>query len=532
MKDIENRGKTAKLWISYLRMVVIAKNFTRCEKMGEIEEQLSILSQMLPYFHAAGHFNYANCAHIYIQKMLEFIKKYNATSSSQFGHLNNATNHLRNFIENGYCTTRRAANFWSGVFTDMVIEQDLMRIMKIEGGMIGRTITESTLSRWILAMPYTNDVCKEIEKFCGINFSTTEQHVDATDSRIKRDNADVLKMFDWFKEHDPFPQTTSIVSISTGVTGGENINCHDCFEIGKKGVEDMIGCHFSSIKMSKNKRILPLSTVNSSIKSKDDVVVPIDPNLLFQRMNVVKNTDKQLRQYFQYELAPFPMSLFSEGLMRKTAKSSIFDLFKILKNDIDIAESAFVIDGGMLLHRVRWCQNDVLQDILNKYICYLKNHFGSDITVVFDGYCSNSSSSKSAERLRRSNKVCSTDILFTENMPITVQQDKFFGNINNKARFIKFLTQALQNNNIIVKQAKDDADLLIVKTALAILCHRVVIVSEDTDVLVLTIALTPSNREVFFLKLGKQKKKKIQFTRQRASMTIHFVKRIFYFFML
>ena len=136
----------------------------------------------------------------------------------------------------------------------------------------------------------------------------------------------------------------------------------------------------------------------------------------------------------------------------------------------------------------------------------MKNHFGNDIVVVFDGYNFNTSSSKSAERFRRSNIASSTDILFTENMAITVQQDKFFGNIKNKTRFIILLTQALQKNNIIVKQAEDDADLLIAKTALAVSCQRAVIVSEDTDVLVLLIALTGSNEQVYFLKLGKQNK--------------------------
>lgn len=234
MKEIEKRGKTAKLWISYIRMVLIAKSFIRSEKMGDIKQQLQILAQMLPLFHVAGHFHYAKCTHVYIQKMTELFEK--MTEMSNASNLNDPLyKHLYDFFENGYNTGRRADNsFWSGVFTDMLIEQDLMRILKIEGGMIGRNITDSTLARWILAMPYTNDVCKEVEKFCGITFSTSEQHVDARDSRIKRDNADILKIFQWFKEHDPFPHINSLISISTGVTGGENINCYDCFEIGKK----------------------------------------------------------------------------------------------------------------------------------------------------------------------------------------------------------------------------------------------------------------------------------------------------------
>lgn len=296
----------------------------------------------------------------------------------------------KNFIENGCCTSRRMAYFWAGVFTDMMIEHDLMRIMKIEGGMIGRMIMENTLARWILTMPFTNDVCKEIEKFCGIKFATTDQHIDATDARIKRNNADISKIFDWFKEHYPFPKSESIMSIATGVIGGDHINCYDCFEIGKKGVKEMTGKIMSTIKMSRSNRVLPLSAVSSSIKSKDNVLVPIDPNLVFQRMNIVGKSDKQLKEYFGYELAPYPMSIFSEGLMRKIAKSKIFDMFQTETNAINHKESLFIIDGGMLLHRVRWSQNDLLSDILDKYVSYLKGHFGNDIIVVFDGYEGNS----------------------------------------------------------------------------------------------------------------------------------------------
>lgn len=64
----------------------------------------------------------------------------------------------------------------------------------------------------------------------------------------------------------------------------------------------------------------------------------------------------------------------------------------------------------------------------------------------------------------------------------------------------------LGKNNFIVKQADDDADLLLVKTALEISCQLTIIVSDYTDVLVLTIAFTPSHKTIYFLKLGKEGK--------------------------
>lgn len=42
---------------------------------------------------------------------------------------------LRKFTENGYFTIRRTDKFWSGVWSDMTIEQTLMRSMKATGGL-------------------------------------------------------------------------------------------------------------------------------------------------------------------------------------------------------------------------------------------------------------------------------------------------------------------------------------------------------------------------------------------------------------
>lgn len=49
---------------------------------------------------------------------------------------------------------------------------------------------------------------------------------------------------------------------------------------------------FSTLKLASSKLILPLSTINRSIQKKDNVVAAIDSNLLFQTMNVIKNSDK------------------------------------------------------------------------------------------------------------------------------------------------------------------------------------------------------------------------------------------------
>ena len=88
-------------------------------------------------------------------------------------------------------------------------------------------------------------------------------------------------------------------------------------------------------------------------------------------------------------------------------------------------------------------------------------------------------------------------------MTIQTHQQQFLANANNKARFISMLTDKLEAANILVQQASNDADVLIIETALKNLstCETVV-VGEDIDLLLL-IARTPSNKVIYFLKPGK-----------------------------
>jgi hypothetical protein len=67
--NLKDRGPTSKLWIQYLDMVLILKEFIRAERMGDWKSFLAAIKRMFPYFHAAGHFLYAKSAQLFIQDM-------------------------------------------------------------------------------------------------------------------------------------------------------------------------------------------------------------------------------------------------------------------------------------------------------------------------------------------------------------------------------------------------------------------------------------------------------------------------------
>ncbi|GBO08218.1 hypothetical protein AVEN_252863-1 [Araneus ventricosus] len=109
-------------------------------------------------------------------------------------------------------------------------------------------------------------------------------------------------------------------------------------------------------------------------------------------------------------------------------------------------------------------------DIAKSYLTYLQTHYGSNVAVVFDGYPSdvNGKSTKSAERIRRANLHSSHEIIFNEATCPEISQEQFLENEKNKVRFIAFLKKFLQKSNVKVKQVVEDADVLIVETAVSV----------------------------------------------------------------
>jgi hypothetical protein len=63
------------------------------------------------------------------------------------------------------------------------------------------------------------------EEFCGITFTTSEQHVELRKSRQLRDNQDVRKLVEWLTIHSLPPRSQELMSIGSGVVSNDTINC-------------------------------------------------------------------------------------------------------------------------------------------------------------------------------------------------------------------------------------------------------------------------------------------------------------------
>ncbi|GBM31924.1 hypothetical protein AVEN_74229-1 [Araneus ventricosus] len=179
--------------------------------MGDWQAHLNCTKEMLPNFHASEHFPRAKSAHLYLQDMLQLE---NLIDRSVF----------RRFIQ-GIFTVRSSAKFSCGTSTDMTIEQSLMKSMQTYGGISrGRITHESVISKRVYSMHEMNTVCEGLEDLANVKMDTTDKHVDASDSRVKRDTGDIKKLLEWFLLHDPFPVVEKIIFIASGVVGDEKIS--------------------------------------------------------------------------------------------------------------------------------------------------------------------------------------------------------------------------------------------------------------------------------------------------------------------
>lgn len=98
--ELSARSKTSRLWINYQRMLQVARDLIKAERTGSWWMHLSAVSECLPIFAGAGHYNYLKSAYLYVQEMGEL-----------------EANHpdvFKKFSE-GFHVIRRTDQFWAGV---------------------------------------------------------------------------------------------------------------------------------------------------------------------------------------------------------------------------------------------------------------------------------------------------------------------------------------------------------------------------------------------------------------------------------
>ena len=117
-KENTRKSHTAKLSLLYVQYISIIKEYIPPERTCNWALHLHTVQKMVNLFASSEHINYAKFSRIYVQQM--------------FTLPNEKTCLYQPFID-GKHRVRRSSSYGSGLWSDLVIEQTLMRSLNSSG---------------------------------------------------------------------------------------------------------------------------------------------------------------------------------------------------------------------------------------------------------------------------------------------------------------------------------------------------------------------------------------------------------------
>ena len=82
----------------------------------------------------------------------------------------------------------------------------------------GRGFSETTRNQWIVTAHQSASIHEAMSNLTKAQHSSSDQHIDASDVRVARDDSDFNKLLDWLNDHNPFDRSEKrLKSLSTGI---------------------------------------------------------------------------------------------------------------------------------------------------------------------------------------------------------------------------------------------------------------------------------------------------------------------------
>ena len=278
----------------------------------------------------------------------------------------------------------------------------MMRSIKSNGGLTrGRGFSETTRNKWIVTAHQSASIHEAMSNLTKAQHSSSDQHIDASDARVARDDSDFNKLLDWLNDHNPFDRSEKrLKSLSTGIIADKELSCEKTETIGNTIQKQLDNMKLCEVKI-KRKDIVQCLDSNINKVTVDTKSVYINQTVLFTRLTALAGRNEDPLQNFDYELTTYPMSLFKDGVMRKADKAALRNKILSKETSTDGIEKR-IVDWGAFLHKLFWPQNATYGEVLSLYVKAARKHYGN-CHVVFDGY--DKASIKDSEHERHGSKL-------------------------------------------------------------------------------------------------------------------------------
>ena len=175
----------------------------------------------------------------------------------------------------------------------------------------GRGITENTIEWFVDILDQCIPIYNYLETFADVFSSSSEQHKDLRSSCLDRELKDLESFIDWLRLHSPcmYTASESLVSLATGVIADSTVNCDQAYSIGRVASESITRQIFTTVQLKRKDKIIYFSSSRNAVRVRS-LDVDIDPNILWHRLSLLTSSNQEREQFFSYEHAPEPTSLF------------------------------------------------------------------------------------------------------------------------------------------------------------------------------------------------------------------------------
>lgn len=381
MEELCKKSVLAEHWINNLvRPVLLVMMYIQAERNGKFDLHLHACKQMLPFFFAAGHWNYARDGVVYL-RMMESLPSSLVNKFMQGEHIVH--------LKDGY---------FNGLWSDMAIEMTYMNVGKGQDGIIGVTTSERSVSIWANSHHSCGELLMELKELCQKQTSTIK-HKEEYQGRIKSDANDRQKIRSALEKcihplQIETHESNKLVNIYTGEESDKDTNVNKAETIGKTQMKSFENELPESFRKPLTTKVMTMTSSKEKQSKKKVDKEEYNTDLLFLRALLSIGTHQVgLNEMFSYELSQVPLSLFhASGEPRYPAnKSALMNKLRVEVSSRGIEPETIVIDGGGMLHRLYWPSNGTVNDLLDvaeKYIMKQLNE--SNVYLVFDRYIENS----------------------------------------------------------------------------------------------------------------------------------------------
>ena len=378
LDEIAKQSKTAKLWIDVLiKPVLLMMNFIRAEREGDWLLHLATFRDMIPFYFAAGHMNYARYGLYYLRSMEKLPP------------------HILSHFLKGEHVMHHIQGIWNGVWSDLFIESTFMRYGHSKGGIVGITLKPEALKVWALSRHLCAELLSSLTDMEEGEDKTQTKvtHKEEGKARIEADAKDRdgirTKLEMCIDPIDPANHPEGIVNIVTGKIGKAEVNVQNSPHIGKEQMEAFERKWPEGFHGSIPKKVVTMSMGKQGVLVGDNKIT--DLNAIYARVIGLLSSSREIdiKHVLSHELAPVPTSMFTTDGMRIATNKS--QLKKILQVEASCRKTdktkVMVIDGSALLWVIHWPEAGTVADyVSNVKECIKRLLKDYEVFLIFDRY--------------------------------------------------------------------------------------------------------------------------------------------------